>query len=398
MQRIYKKYITPVFTAFASLNCDLEVAPTLDGGPAAALDVDNEEPPVGQDELSEGDDEPNEAPQPSDEERIRGLPNPDAAWMVKGLIERHLAGYPGGMSEPESRFAAALLEDPVPDEYLRGVVSATESQRELFARHMSLLDVEDISPARALDATLVERVIRLGPTELTSGEHQEPVALGEDCKYSIMSAQIKSYRCADDEFLENGCDNEEVYVHWMSVGPNWWKRNRSATKGYMLPNTVSWLQKFYPVGSADVGGVPLKGMLLFQQPVEDDSAGPSSVESINMLTTVRAAVAGVVADWSNPGKYKTTAASIFQHHADLLLKGNSIAADDGASVVVDAWTPSDLYYTTNGMAKYPEPPSLFSLKAIRTFILAYKYYGVVVRESLMSGGSWGVGYQIWRDC
>lgn len=137
-------------------------------------------------------------------------------------FRRHLSGYPGGASELELDFAAALAEQGLTDEQLRAYVDR------LAARLAEDLDEPaELSLERPVTAALIDE--HAGPSPALAAPPPPPQAgncnnkpFDSAGKYRLKIEGVQTIGCTTDTDDPSfpPCAKEEVFVQWTLFAPN----------------------------------------------------------------------------------------------------------------------------------------------------------------------------------
>jgi hypothetical protein len=240
------------------------------------------------------------------QETIEGS-DPDLIFTLNHTLQRHLAGYPGGTSEFETRLSEMFAEVGISNSFVRTVTQSMQpfqAQIQAGVRNQQLRDlrsdqavsmpvvrtVRAVRPAQ-IEVEALEPVPTLQVIELPEPTPQDSLQL-----FRIYLSAIKSHRCADDAGWEWGCDEEEPYVVWSADSPDYMRRGVTDKAGNMVRNSERFLTGYTNVFSVSEGSPqhrrPTYPLIYMYQVIESDPGGPSTED---LMEAIGAGVATTLA-------------------------------------------------------------------------------------------------------
>ena len=136
-------------------------------------------------------------------------------------FRRHLAGFPGGASDVERDFAAALAEQGLTDEQLRGYVARLESRlAEDLGEPEELPLGLSVTAAMLAEHTAASAPLAAPPPPPQAGNcNNKPFDTAAKYRFKIEGVQTVGCVTDTDDALPP-CAKEEVFVQWTLFAPN----------------------------------------------------------------------------------------------------------------------------------------------------------------------------------
>lgn len=173
-------------------------------------------------------DDAQDDPQADDDAADNGEPLADDAADDHALarvwlhaFRRHLAGFPGGASDVERDFAAALAEQGLTDEQLRGYVARLESKlaEDLGEPEELPLNLSVTAALLAEHAAASAPLAAPPPPPQAGNCNNKPFDTAAKYRFKIEGVQtVGCVTDTDDAFPP--CAKEEVFVQWTLFAPN----------------------------------------------------------------------------------------------------------------------------------------------------------------------------------
>lgn len=240
------------------------------------------------------------------QETIEGS-DPDLIFTLNHTLQRHLAGYPGGKSEFETRLSEMFAEVGISNSFVRTVTQGMQPFQAQIQADVRNAQLRDLTTDQAVSMPVVRTVRQVQPPPVAPAELEaipqlrvielpEPTPQDSLQLFRIYLAAIKSHRCADDAGWEWGCDEEEPYVVWSADSPDYMRRGVTDKAGNMVRNSERFLTGYTNVFSVSEGSPehrrPTYPLIYMYQVIESDPGGPSTED---LMEAIGAGVATTLA-------------------------------------------------------------------------------------------------------
>ncbi|WAS99302.1 hypothetical protein [Nannocystis punicea] len=309
--------------------------------------------------------------------RRRGLPCADTEELMEvfsSLIDRRIAGYPGGATEIEADFEAALAQYGVEDETLYDISDALDSSGRADRR----------GPMPVTRLWLHERLgedTRAALSYAKDAADEEELQMRASFNYQVSVRAIKTHRCADDWGHEWGCDSEEPFIAHGAWGPGWKWFSETEVGKVKNPGDEYWfVNKTSIPSSASFSYDPI--MYVWRVGENDPEEG-----NFNWVSAALAASSAVAkafgGDWFG----------VFDAGLKLVAELGKIGGngDDMYSSFFMIYDPPTLQQITSSTKTQPAPKMFFSLPA------ESHYKSMAIYNTFVPGGAgWNVLHTVNR--
>ncbi|MCG3127869.1 MAG: hypothetical protein CHACPFDD_02741 [Phycisphaerae bacterium] len=201
-----------------------------------------------------------------------GLRNPDVARLFGHMLERHEAGYPGGKSPLEQRFAAAMARGGISNAFVRNACAKLKPCQAALNRVARNTEIRTLSVQKPAPQKLLRKVLRS-----KNGVGGTRSLASPSVRYAIRLRGVKSLVCADDVGWERDCDEEEPFVVWSCYGPDYMRSGVTDTgEGVKKGDNWDFRQQvniFSASPDSIESAVPPPWLLFAYQVIEDDPGG-----------------------------------------------------------------------------------------------------------------------------
>ena len=311
---------------------------------------------------------------------------PDLMYVLAHTLDRHLQHYPGGLSAAENRVYQSVLSKKIDEASLRLLHGRLSKMKADLSARLVDRSLLQLPVSQAVPDSAVKKALSVRPVPVSY-----PFPL--PATYAVRLYGVKSWRCADDVGWEPGCDEEEPYVAWLALGPDYVRAGRTEeARGVKKYGEFAYTQSVNVFSAGEENALTARvasPLAFFFQVIESDPGGPSREEVINAVKSAAELAKAIYgSDWTS---VLAQAPGLIADIYNLVI--NFLGGEDDLfPTMISVFDGSTLMRLTFGTTPLPLNRPLFESAG------NYDHFSIQIAD-VMTGSNrqWSVAYTITRQ-